>query len=98
MKIKFIIPVVAGILIASCSPKVSQPVAEKPAVDTAHEKAVAEGKSMYENNCARCHKLFTPTDRTEEQWAPILVRMQKKAKLDDQQMAMISTYINSEAN
>lgn len=97
MKIKLTVAAFLAIMIYSCSPKVTQPVAEKSPEVTAHEKAVAEGKSMYENNCARCHKLFAPTERTQAAWAPILVKMQKKAKLDDTQMAMISNYIYSEA-
>ena len=58
---------------------------------------IAHGKSLYEGNCARCHKLFEPESHTREQWKPILVSMQKKAHLGDQDMALIASYINSEA-
>jgi len=57
---------------------------------------IAQGKSLYENNCAKCHKLFAPTDYTYEKWKPILIRMQKKARMDDAQMVAITNYINSE--
>ena len=55
--------------------------------------ALAEGKNLYENNCAKCHDLFKPQDYSKEAWAPILVSMQEKASLSDMQMATISNYI-----
>jgi cytochrome c5 len=58
--------------------------------------AVAGGQNLYDNNCGKCHKLFKATDFTKEDWKPILVRMQKKAHLDDTQMASISDYITSQ--
>ncbi len=61
-----------------------------PSVMTA---ALAEGKDLYENNCAKCHDLFKPNDFSKEAWAPILVSMQEKASLSDTHMASISNYI-----
>ena len=55
--------------------------------------ALLEGKDLYENNCAKCHDLFKPKDYSKENWAPILVEMQGKARLSDMQMASISNYI-----
>ena len=57
--------------------------------------SITEGKTAYENNCAKCHRLFAATEYTKEEWAPILVSMQKKARLDDAQMAPINNYIYS---
>ncbi|MET3026669.1 cytochrome c [Flavobacterium sp. UW10123] len=54
------------------------------------------GKNLYDNNCAKCHKLFEPKKFTKEEWTPILVRMGKKAKLDETQMASITNYIDSQ--
>ncbi|SFD64242.1 c-type cytochrome [Flavobacterium phragmitis] len=54
------------------------------------------GKNMYENNCAKCHKLYDPKKFTKEEWAPILVRMGKKAKLDETQLASVTDYIHSQ--
>lgn len=94
MKTKIIIVAVLGILLYSCSPKVVAPVAEVPKV--APPTALALGKTSYENNCARCHKLYAPTDFSKADWAPILTRMQMKAKLDDATMVTISDYISSQ--
>jgi len=57
---------------------------------------LAAGKSLYENSCARCHKLYEPKAYTKTEWTPILVKMGKKAKLDETQMASITNYIDSQ--
>lgn len=102
MKAKILILAAVVLLLASCSTKKSAPAT--PATPTVTEAAkatelapeLAEGKNLYENSCARCHKLFEPKKFTQEEWKPILVKMQKKAKLDDTQMASISNYITSQ--
>ncbi len=57
---------------------------------------LAEGLSLYENNCAKCHTLYDPKKFSAEAWKPILVEMQKNTELNDAQMASISDYINSQ--
>ncbi|MHC0440929.1 cytochrome c [Flavobacterium sp. 3-210] len=102
MKSKILILAAIALFAASCGTKkvpATPPVA--PAVtETAKAKELtpelAAGKSLYENSCARCHKLYEPTKFTKEEWQPILVRMQKKAKLDDTNMASITNYIHSQ--
>ncbi|WP_395056400.1 c-type cytochrome [Flavobacterium sp.] len=85
---------ILGIFIYSCSPKVVTPVNEAPKVELTPE--LAAGKSLYENNCAKCHKLPQVARHTQEGWKPVLIRMQKKARLDDAQMVGISNYIFSQ--
>lgn len=94
MKTKIIFIAFLGLLLYSCSPKVVAPVAEVPKVEL--PTALAQGKTSFENNCARCHKLYAPNDFTKADWVPILTRMQIKAKLDDATMATISDYISSQ--
>ncbi len=100
MKIKYILPIALGLIIYACSPKMTSSGSSSSTTTTATTTTVAtpveEGKSIYENNCAKCHKLFAPTDRTLEEWGPILAKMQPKAHLDDAQMALIHEYIKSE--
>jgi cytochrome c5 len=108
MKLKIIgLAIIAGV-IYSCASKssavtptppatpnkavVAAPVTEpKPAMVMTAE--LAAGKTAYENNCAKCHKLFAPKDFSKEDWAPILVSMQKKAHLSDAEMLPITNYI-----
>ncbi|MHC0445750.1 cytochrome c [Flavobacterium sp. 3-218] len=101
---KYVILTGLVLALASCGTKKTTAVAETKAtapVETAQVTAaltpeLAEGKNLYENSCARCHKLYEPKQFTKEDWAPILAIMQKKAKLDDVKMASITNYIHSQ--
>ncbi|MQP53574.1 MULTISPECIES: cytochrome c [unclassified Flavobacterium] len=98
MKIKlFSIAFVLAVFYA-CSPKVIQP--EVPKVDDAPivieaplTAELAEGKLLFESNCAKCHDLYSPKDFNAEQWKPIMLRMQKEAKISDEEREMIYAYL-----
>ncbi|MGN7811245.1 cytochrome c [Flavobacterium johnsoniae] len=101
MKLRILSAVFAAALLTACGSSKSASVASatpaapaNPTVELTPE--LAEGKNLYENSCARCHKLYEPTKFSKEDWQPILVRMQKKAKLDDVKMASITNYIHSQ--
>ncbi len=103
MKSKILILTAVTVLLVSCGTKktASATAPATPAVTEAAKPAalspeLAEGKNLYENSCGRCHKLYDPKKYSQEEWKPILTRMQKKAKLDDTQMASISNYITSQ--
>ncbi len=97
MKLKIIVIAVLGFMIYSCASKSTLPA---PVVVEAKKEVVtssiAEGKNLYENNCANCHKLYGAKEFSAEEWKPILYSMQKKAHLIDAEMASISNYINSQ--
>jgi cytochrome c5 len=102
MKLKIISVAIIGLIIYSCSPKIAPQVAEvrtetvvvdvKPTLPP----NIAEGKSIYENNCAQCHKLYEPKSYSRQAWIPILYDMQKKAKLSDAEMDKILAYLSKE--
>jgi len=102
MKLRILTLTAVTLLLVSCGTKKAAEVAPAaPAVTetvktTELTPALAEGKNLYENSCARCHKLYDPKKFSQEDWKPILVRMQKKAKVDDTQIALISNYITSQ--
>lgn len=109
MKSKIICAALLGIFAVACAPKVKvtamqpDPVQVPPKIASLEEeKPIAEdlaaGKSLYENNCAKCHKLFKPTDFSKEEWGPIIKSMQPKARIDDAQTASIHNYILSNLN
>ncbi|KQX15938.1 cytochrome c [Flavobacterium sp. Root420] len=101
MKVKILTLAAVTLVAVSCGTKKTASTPDTPAV-TVMVKAeeltpeLAAGKSMYENSCVKCHKLYEPKKFTQEEWAPILVRMQKKAHLDDVQMASVTSYIHSQ--
>ena len=98
MKSQILTLAAIALLLASCGTKKASSTSTVTETVTAKELTpeLAAGKSLYENSCARCHKLYEPTKFTKEEWQPILVRMQKKAKLDDTNMASITNYIHSQ--
>lgn len=57
---------------------------------------IAEGKMLYENNCAKCHRLFGPKEFTNDQWKPLVLSMQKNTPLKDFEIAKVLTYVTSE--
>lgn len=79
------------------------PLTDAPAIATAEvvssgaapmlNEVEYRGKDLYEVHCGQCHKLFDPGQFTEEHWDPILIRMQKQARLTDEQMADIRAYV-----
>ncbi|MFC0779247.1 cytochrome c [Flavobacterium sp. HJSW_4] len=88
-----------ALFVVSCGTQKTTAVASAPVTETAKVALTPEleaGKNLYDNNCAKCHKLYEPKKFTKEEWTPILVRMGKKAKLDDTQMASITNYIDSQ--
>jgi nitrate/TMAO reductase-like tetraheme cytochrome c subunit len=71
----------------------TKPVATKVTMLT---RELYESKNLYENSCNKCHKLYSPNEFSKEEWPKILHKMQRKAKLDDPQIAGIQDYINSQ--
>ncbi|MCV9930082.1 cytochrome c [Flavobacterium sp. LS1R49] len=98
MKSRILTIAALAVIVFSCATKKEAPkvVVAEPVKVVELTPALAAGQNLYDNNCAKCHKLFKATDFTKEDWKPILVRMQKKAHLDDTQMASISDYISSQ--
>ena len=93
MKTKISIISIMALLIFACSPKTSPTTSTSQTAKIELTPDLIAAKMSYENNCAKCHELFKPKDYTAEQWKPILVSMQKKAKITDQEREKIYTYL-----
>ena len=96
MKYKVIVLAVLSSIIYSCASKSSVPTTEvkKEEVKTSPMTSeLTEGMYLYENNCAKSHKLYSPNDFNAEEWKPIVSRMQKKARLTDLDGQKIYNYV-----
>lgn len=94
MKKIFAVATFIGILLTSCTPKTSSPtVATGPATSTAEQ--IAQGKTIFENSCGRCHKLPEPTSYNSVQWVGIMNSMAPKAKLTEEQHQWVYDYVVS---
>lgn len=45
--------------------------------------------------CGACHRVYAPREVSSEKWKEQLPEMKKRAKLNDEQFALIKTYIDS---
>jgi len=93
MKTKLVMAALLGTVLFSCAPKVVTPPTPPAAPANVLTPALAEGKNLYENNCAKCHKLFDRHEFTAEQWKPIVLRMQKNANIQDLEREKIYNYL-----
>lgn len=92
-----------SVLLTECTPKKTASGEMSPEQKVADvkknytEAQLEEGKVLWQNNCAQCHKLFEPESRSVDKWEKILPNMSMRAKLNDQQAAMVRAYILSHA-
>lgn len=106
MKYKIVALAVLAVVIYSCAAKSTAPTAtaevkpapaptgNKPATAMVLTPELMEGKNLYENNCAKCHRLYDAKEFSAEDWKPIVARMQKKAHLDDIAGQKIYNYVS----
>ncbi len=56
---------------------------------------LTQGRNLYQNKCGRCHKAFSTTKYTEQQWLPQVNRMQKRAKVTNEEKELIYSYLKT---
>jgi mono/diheme cytochrome c family protein len=98
MRKLLLLPALAlGIFILSdCSPKTGKSTTASTTTKTeAHysDAQVAEGKTIFTDNCGRCHKLINPADKSVDKWNSVLPTMIHKAKLSDEQGELVRAYV-----
>jgi len=93
--------IVFTLFLMNCATKaVGTTVADKEPVPTKEyvlanfsDEQLNTAKSLYENNCAKCHKLKDPDSRNPEEWNKVLKRMIPKAKLSYEDGRMVRAYL-----
>lgn len=83
-----------AILLVSCTPKASTS-ATAAGTSTSTAEEIAQGKTIFENSCGKCHKLPDPASHNPVQWVGIMNSMAPKAKLNDDQHKWVYDYIVS---
>lgn len=92
---KLILGPVAISTIIACTPKTTEVISN--AEDTALMPTnIVEGKTLYVNNCGKCHKLKDIDAFTREHWDKVLMPMVQKSKLTDEDGKKIDDYVNWE--
>ncbi|NHN27924.1 cytochrome c [Flavobacterium jejuense] len=96
MKLKIAIGLILSLFFVACSSSKKNVVEaiEIKEVEQVHlQPELAQGKVLYENNCGKCHTLHSADKYSKEQWSPIVLRMQKKARVNDEQRELIYNYL-----
>ena len=83
------------ITLVSCATALYLPTNNDAIKNNVPLENLIQGRKLFINKCASCHNLYLPSQFTKQQWNPILMKMQKKAKLTDNQIKMISAYIET---
>lgn len=78
-------------LMFSCTPKQNVATGTK----TITVEYLAQGKTIYDNSCGKCHDLPNPTDHSAQDWVGIMNAMAPKANLTNAQHEMVYDYIVS---
>lgn len=95
VKIKTLISTLILLLICACSAKKS-PVATTIKTETIEVLPdLISAKLLYENTCAKCHRLYNANEFTAIEWKPILDRMQLQAEITDQDRENIYLYLTT---
>lgn len=97
----------AVMILINCTPKVAGTVTDKEPVPTKaqvlasfNEDQLAQGKTIFTNNCGKCHGLKDPASHTPPEWNKILAKMIPKAKLNYDDGKLVRAYViaNSKAD
>jgi Dihaem cytochrome c len=83
------------ITLISCATALYVPTNNDAIKNNVPLETLVQGRDLYVNKCGSCHNLHLPSQYTNQQWHPILIKMQIKAKLSDSQMKLISRYIET---
>lgn len=102
-KLTYMLAVCFVLGFSQCSPKLASRTALTEAQRV--EQALAqytpadmeEGKRLWQQRCADCHKLYTPESRTVKKWDQILPRMSKRSKLTEIEAGKVRAYIITKA-
>jgi len=81
-----------GPMILALAVFLAAPAAARAQVDPL---LIGEGAQVWANTCGRCHNIRPPTERTDAQWATILMHMRARANLTRHQADAVLAYLQA---
>lgn len=92
--------VFATLFVVACATQAASTIAHTDAVPTKAEamasfsaEELAQGETLFANNCDKCHKLFEPESRDAEKWNNVLKRMLPKTQLTQDESKLVRGYL-----
>jgi hypothetical protein len=93
---KWLIPVVILALTLSCKKSSTgslyTPVSDD-ATPTASLEELQQGRTLYINNCGKCHDLYSPDDYSASQWRGIMPGMSQKTRMSTTEVTLVTKYV-----
>jgi cytochrome c5 len=74
---------------------ITQTETTKSNTDVANAALIAQGKTVFETKCGKCHNLKRTIDYTADRWDGILKQMAPKAKLTQEETEQVAAYVKS---
>lgn len=87
----FIIIVFTSCILYSCGSLLYMP----SVTDPVQQERLLKGRKLYVEICSSCHNLHLPKSYTAEEWKQNIDKMQKRAKISDEQKELIYEYVTS---
>jgi hypothetical protein len=95
-KNKLFFPALILVLLLSCT-KVSTTALYTPVSTDATANAtlqeLQDGRTLYINNCGKCHNLFSPDDYSVNNWKTIMSGMAPKTSMNAAQVTLVTKYV-----
>jgi mono/diheme cytochrome c family protein len=90
---KIVFVVLLHLLTNSSFAELYTPTAADAAAQNIRLDYLNQGKVLYLKNCSSCHNLHLPAEYTRMQWVTSINKMQKRAKITDDQKELIFRYL-----
>jgi mono/diheme cytochrome c family protein len=97
-----ILAFIAISIVVSCAKK-STPSSTTPTESSVvsktvvNENDIAAGHQIFDQNCGKCHRIFTPQEFKEKRWVRIIDEMAPKARLNDNEKQKVLAYVVANA-
>jgi hypothetical protein len=90
--IRLFLAAAVSLIFWQCSSSIYQPSATNVPAGVTYDQLV-KGRELYVDNCAKCHGLHKPQEFDEAGWNQVMDKMQPKAKINNDQRALIMAYL-----
>ncbi len=88
---------IVGILFSACAITLYIPTQKDAEKHNTSLGELKSGRALYVNKCSSCHNLYLPQQFSNQEWRPLLDKMQKRAQIDSSQKQLIYNYIELNA-
>lgn len=87
-----LVGVVGGLACGASFPRATPEIAEKSGLPL---ETLEKGRQRYLVKCGGCHPLYSPAERTDDQWAEDVEEMRSLARLTPEDVHFILTYLQT---